>query len=106
MILNAAGVVDVVLLNLSYALVHKKGVKGLAEPRIPQLSEFSPGTEFMVKEFDVPLARIPKDGRSIWVNWYGGKPHPYDVRMLKGDNNWPAESFEAWVALIEASISQ
>ena len=75
-------------------------------PRIPQQSEFPPGTEFVVKEFDVPLAHLPYYGESAWVNWYGGTPKPYDPQWLTVSNNWPAESFEAWVALIADSIHQ
>lgn len=55
----------------------------------------------MVKEFDVPLARVPGRG---WFNWFGGKPRPYDERALRVDNNWPAESFEEWVGIVEASL--
>lgn len=70
--------------------------------RIPQQSEFPAGTEFVIKEWAVPLAHIPGLG---WVNWFGGKPRPYDPQWLKVDNNWPAESFAEWVALIADSIS-
>jgi hypothetical protein len=58
----------------------------------------------MIFEWDVPLAGIPEGGRCKWINWYGGKPRDYDVTRLKVDNNWPADSFEEWVALIRASI--
>ncbi len=72
--------------------------------RIPDETDFPPGTEFVIKEFDVPLACIPQDGRAVWVNWFGGIPRPYDVKALKVDNNWPAESFEEWVALVAQSF--
>ena len=55
----------------------------------------------MVKEFDVPLARVPRQG---WFNWFGGEPRPYDERDLRVDNNWPAESFEEWIRVVEASL--
>jgi len=73
-------------------------------PRVPQSSDFPVGTRFIIKEFDVPIAGIPSADRFIWVNWYGGVEHPYDVRWLKVDNNWPAGSFEEWAALISDSI--
>jgi hypothetical protein len=73
-------------------------------PRVPKLSDFPPGTRFVIKEFDVPLASIPAGDQCKWVNWYGGIPRPYDAIWLKVDNNWPAESFEEWIALISASI--
>ena len=71
--------------------------------RLPKASDFPSGTEFVVKEFDVPLVWIPGQG---WFNWYGGKPRPYDPSFLKVDNNWPAESFEAWVEIVEASLNE
>ena len=69
--------------------------------RLPKSSDFPAWTEFVVKEFDVPLARVPGHG---WFNWFGGKPRPYDERALRVDNNWPAESFEEWVRIVEASL--
>ncbi len=65
-----------------------------------KLTDFPEGTEFYIKEFDVPLANIPNQG---WVNFYGGKPKAYDDSPLKPGNNWPAESFEEWTGLVEAS---
>ncbi|MEI6232592.1 MAG: hypothetical protein WCT04_06045 [Planctomycetota bacterium] len=73
-------------------------------PRIPTESDFPPGTQFMILEFDVPLARIPQGGHSNWFNWYGGVPQPYDVNRLRVDNNWPADSFEEWATLIANSL--
>jgi hypothetical protein len=73
------------------------------EPHIPLQTEFPVGTSFVVKEGDVPLAFIPTIG---WVNWFGGIPRPYDPHNLKVDNNCPAESFEAWIALVVDSIKQ
>jgi len=64
-------------------------------------SDFPPGTEFVIKEFDVPLVRVPGQG---WFNWFGGTPNPYDARSLRVDNNWPAESFEEWVGVVKASL--
>ncbi len=78
--------------------------KSSMKPRIPSKSEFPPGTQFVVKDFDVPLARIPRDDRSIWINWFGGVPRPYDEESLRVDNNWPADSFESWTALIAESL--
>jgi hypothetical protein len=72
--------------------------------RVPKKSEFPPGTRFVILEFNVPLAQIPRGERAEWVNWFGGAPRPYDVTWLKVDNNWAADSFEEWTALVEASI--
>lgn len=72
-------------------------------PRIPKASDFPPGTEFVIKEFDVPLVLIPGKG---WFNWFGGVPRPYDVAFLRVDNNWAAESFEEWAGIVEASIKK
>jgi hypothetical protein len=73
----------------------------MANERLPKASDFPPGTEFVIKEFDVPLANVPGEG---WVNWWGGSPSPYDVKMLKVDNNWPADSFEQWVKIVEDNL--
>jgi len=85
-------------------MTEQTGAKSPEAPRIPQQSEFPPGTEFVVKGFDVPLAHLPNYGQFSWINWYGGTPKQYDPKWLTVDNNWPAESFEAWVALIADSI--
>ena len=69
---------------------------------LPRASDFPEGTQFVIKEFDVPLARIPGRG---WENWFGGAPRPYDPSFLKVDNNWPAESFEEWVQVIRNSLA-
>jgi hypothetical protein len=69
--------------------------------QLPKSSDFPPGTEFVIKEFDVPLVRIPGHG---WFNWYGGEPRPYDPGYLRVDNNWPARSFEEWRELVESSL--
>ena len=69
--------------------------------QLPKPSDFPPGTEFLIKEFDVPLVRIPGQG---WFNWFGGAPRPYDASHLRVDNNWPAGSFEEWIAVVEASM--
>jgi len=69
--------------------------------RLPQSSDFPSGTEFVIKEFDVPLVCVPGRG---WFNWFGGTPRPYDPKSLRVDNNWPAESFEEWVGVVEASM--
>ncbi len=70
-------------------------------PQLPKSSDFAPGTEFVIKEFDVPLVRVPGRG---WFNWFGGTPRPYDASLLRVDNNWPAESFEEWVRVVEQSL--
>jgi hypothetical protein len=71
------------------------------DARLPRSSEFPPGTEFVIKEFNVPLVRDPV-GR--WFNWFGGTPRPYDASSLRIDNNWPAGSFEEWVGVVKASL--
>jgi hypothetical protein len=70
-------------------------------PRVPQPSEFPIGTEFVIKELDVPLVWIPKQG---WFNWFGGEGRPYDPSALKPGNNWRAESFEAWAQVVADSV--
>lgn len=70
-------------------------------PQLPKSTDFPPGTEFVIKEFDVPLARVPGRG---WFNWLGGAPRPYDPSHLRADNNWPAESFEEWVRVVGESL--
>jgi hypothetical protein len=69
--------------------------------RLPGPEDFPPGTEFVIKEFDVPLANIPGEG---WVNWFGGSPRAYDPHRLKPGNNWEADSFEQWLEVVRASI--
>ena len=68
---------------------------------LPKSSGFPPGAEFVIKEFDVPLVWIPDQG---WFNWFGGTPRPYDASSLRMDNNWPAESFEEWLGVVQASM--
>ena len=68
----------------------------------PRASDFPSGTRFVIKEFDVPLAYVPGKG---WFNWFGGSPKPYDDTRLRVDNNWPAESFEEWIAVIRDTLS-
>jgi hypothetical protein len=72
-------------------------------PGLPRASDFPPGTEFVIKEFDVPLARVPGEE---WFNWFGGRPRSCDERSLHVDNNWPAESLEEWVGLVEATVDK
>lgn len=69
--------------------------------RLPKLSDFPEGTEFVIKEFNVPLVHIPGEG---WFNWFRGKPREYDVKGLKPGNNWEADSFEQWLRIVEESI--
>jgi hypothetical protein len=69
--------------------------------QLPKRSDFPHGAEFVIKEFDVPLVRNP-DGD--WFNWFGGAAQPYNASSLRVDNNWPATSFEEWVAIVAASI--
>jgi len=69
---------------------------------LPKASDFPPGTEFVIKEFDVPLAHVPGKG---WFNWFGGKPKAYDPKALRVDNNWTADSFEEWLGVVRASVS-
>lgn len=63
--------------------------------------DFPKNTLFYIKEFDIPLAYIPGEG---WFNFFGGKPRKYDVRGLKVDNNWPAESFREWAGILDDSM--
>lgn len=71
-------------------------------PRLPVVAEFPPGTEFVIYEFDSPLANIPGTG---WVSWWGGVQRPINPRgRLKPDNNWNADSFEQWLGVIEATM--
>lgn len=74
--------------------------------RPPSITDFPANTEFIIKEFDVPLSRTWVDGQAQWRNWFGGTPTPYDVKWLKVDNNWPARSFDEWVALVADSIQR
>lgn len=101
--LEASLLIALLLVALAWVYI-KKRTNTTSEPRVPTLSEFPAGTEFMVKEFDVPLARLPGDDNCAWVNWYGGKPRPFDVQRLKVGNNWPADSFESWAALVKVSL--
>lgn len=75
---------------------------GTNKSRLPKISDFPPGTEFVIKEFDVPLVWIPNRG---WFNWFGGAPRSYDERFLRVDNNWLADSFEDWIKVVEESLS-
>lgn len=70
--------------------------------QLPKKSDFPPAAEFVIKEFDVPLVRVPGEG---WFNWFGGSPRPYDASSLRVDNNWPATSFEEWLEIVAASMT-
>ena len=70
--------------------------------QLPKRSDFPPEAEFVIKEFDVPLVRLPDGG---WVDWFGGAPRPYDASFLRVDNNWPATSFDEWVEIVAASMA-
>lgn len=72
---------------------------------IPSKKDFPAGTAFMIKEFDIPLARVPEGNLCKWFNWYGGKPRPYPIENLRPGNNWPASSFEEWAALVRDSVN-
>jgi hypothetical protein len=72
--------------------------------RVPRVEEFPPGTRFVIKDFDVPLACVPTRTGVAWVNWYGGAARPYDASRLRVGNNWPAGSFDEWAALVAASL--
>jgi hypothetical protein len=98
-------VITLTLVAFACICLLQRHSKSSSKPRVPKLSEFPAGTEFIVKEFDVPLARIPGDGgHCIWVNWYGGRPRPFDVTWLKIDNNWSVDSFESWAMRVKASL--
>lgn len=64
------------------------------------IRDFPKGTEFYIKEFDVPLANIPSKG---WVNFYGGVPKPYDASSMQLGSFWLAENFDEWLEVIEGS---
>lgn len=69
---------------------------------LPELSDFPPKTLFVIKEFNVPLVQIPGVG---WINWFGGVPRPYDPRWLAPGNNWQADSFEEWLAVVAEGMN-
>ena len=73
---------------------------------LPKKSDFPPGTEFYIFDWDVPLSKEPAgDGKAVsYYNWYGGKRRPYSIERLKVDNNWTAESFDQWLEVIRESL--
>ncbi len=80
--------------------------EAVADPRLPQKSDFPPGSAFVINEFDSPLVSVPNtDNKTVrWFNWYGGKPRAYDPSVLKQGNSWDADSFEEWIGVVEASL--
>ena len=72
-----------------------------SKPPLPLASDFPVGTEFFIKEFTVPLVKIPVQG---WLNWFGGKPRPHDASTLRVDNHWPADSFAEWQKAVADSL--
>ena len=81
-------------------MIHCPGMS--VPPRLPVASDFPPGTEFVIYEFDSPLVNVPGQG---WFSWWGGVPRPYNpVGRLKPDNNWNADSFEEWLGVIAATM--
>jgi hypothetical protein len=69
--------------------------------RLPSADDFPAGTEFVIHEFDSPLANVPGRG---WESWWGGWGKPYDPRPLKPGNNWLAESFDEWLCVVAATL--
>ncbi|EKE70215.1 hypothetical protein B3C1_13973 [Gallaecimonas xiamenensis 3-C-1] len=72
--------------------------------QLPKLEDFPLGTEFYIKEFDVPLVRISEGSKCKWLNWFGGTPKEYDATALIVSNNWEAESFEQWLKIVKDSL--
>ncbi|MGE0384916.1 MAG: hypothetical protein AB7Q97_09325 [Gammaproteobacteria bacterium] len=73
------------------------------KPRLPAAADFPVDTEFVIYEFDIPLANVPGRG---WFSWWGGVERPFDPRgRLKPDNNWNADSFEQWLATVQATMT-
>lgn len=71
---------------------------------VPKIDDFPEGSIFYIKEFDIPLVRVP-DGKSCkWFNWFGGKAKEYDVTYLKPGNSWVADSFESWQKILKDSM--
>ena len=72
-------------------------------PRLPVAADFPPGTRFVIYEFDSPYASVPGQG---WFSWWGGVPRPSDMphRQFKSGNNWNADSFEQWLAIIKETM--
>ena len=74
--------------------------------KLPNVTDFPSGTKFYIFEWDIPLSKEPNgDGKTVsYFNWYGAKKRPYPVEKLTLDNNWPADSYEQWVKIVEKSI--
>ena len=60
-------------------------------------SDFPEGTEFLIKEFIVPLTYYPPEGNH---NWYGGSPRKFDPARLNA-TNYDRVDFEEWVVLVK-----
>jgi len=87
--------------NLRKHVIRSNTANILLSVILPKPGDFPDGTEFYIKEFDVPLELTPDNK---WFNWSGGKPKPYDVKFLKPDNNWLADSFVEWLKIVEESV--
>lgn len=61
--------------------------------QIPRKEKFPKGTQFYIKEFDVPLVMIPEGNSAIRYNWFGGEVKIYDFSHLKLGSFWEAEYF-------------
>ncbi len=86
-----ADLIDCCFIKISNMIFKKK---------LPKKSDFPEGTEFYIKEFNVPLVLTPSNE---WFNWFGCIPREYDVKNLEPGNNWLAESFEEWVRIVDES---
>jgi hypothetical protein len=71
---------------------------------LPNEIDFPAGSKFYIKEFDVPLVRVPNGAYCKWYNWFGGKPKEYPLEGLKPGNNWEAESYEEWLNIVRESL--
>lgn len=71
---------------------------------LPSEIDFPAGSTFYIKEFDVPLVRVPNGTHCKWYNWFGAKPKEYSPEGLKPGNNWEAKSYEEWLHIIRESL--
>lgn len=61
-------------------------------------SDFTEGTEFIIKEFDVPITYSAPGG---WFNWISGTPKEYDPSGLSVTNH-DKVTFREWIEAVES----
>ena len=68
---------------------------------LPKLSDFPPGTRFLVRYGDSPAVAEPG---KLPFSWFGGKPNPLPTSFIEDGHMSPEVTFPEWLEVLKASI--